>query len=586
MTDLSYQTHGILPLLSSMILFFAIAGILVPFLKRVGVSQILGYLICGLIIGPYGLNNFVSNYPLLAYVTISDSDLVSVIGELGIVALMFMIGLELSFARLKELKKYVFGLGSLQIVSTTVVISSICIYLGQVSQTAILIGAALALSSTAIIIHLLQETHKLNQPVGKIAFSILLMQDLAVVPILVLVGAMSSAVEVNIFTILLKAIFTAIMAIMVIYFLGKTILRPILNYLSLANHPEWLTAITMFLLVSGAAITEVVGLSAALGAFLVGLLIAETEYKHEIMVIIEPIKGILLGIFFLSVGMIIDINLFIKQPIWFIAAAIILFIVKAIINFILCLIFKIPKNRAIEVSVTLAQCGEFAFLIVTLALAQNLLDQPIAQFLLMVVAISMLITPFTIKLSKPISRIISKIFSYNVEDAKFVQNLSQEDRHVIIAGYGRVGRVVGDVLEKRLVPFVAIDNDIELVEANKKKGFKILYGNVKRIALLRRLNISNAAAFVIAIQNIEDSLHLLQELRKSYPTLPIIVRAKDTSRLEELYDNGAKYVISETLESGLQIASYLLESLGMEHRETLDYIEQRRKLSLIGHSDL
>lgn len=586
MTDISNQAHGILPLLSSMILFFAIAGIVVPFLKRVGVSQILGYLICGLIIGPYGLNNLVNQYPLLAYVTISDGDLVSIIGELGIVALMFMIGLELSFARLKELRKYVFGLGSLQIVSTAVVISVICLYFGQASQTAILIGAALALSSTAIIIHLLQETHKLNQPVGKIAFSILLMQDLAVVPILVLVGAMSNIAEVNIFIILLKAIFTAFVAIMVIYFLGKTILRPILNYLSLANHPEWLTAITMFLLVSAAAITEIVGLSAALGAFLVGLLIAETEYKHEIMVIIEPIKGILLGIFFLSVGMIIDINLFIKQPIWFILAAIMLFSVKTIINFILCLIFKIPKNRAIEVSVTLAQCGEFAFLIITLALAQNLLAKPIAQFLLMVVAMSMLITPFTIKLARPIGKIINKIFSLNISEAKFEQNLSQEDRHVIIAGYGRVGKVVGDVLEKRLVPFVAIDRDIELVEENKKKGFKILYGNAKRTALLRRLNISNAAAFVIAIQNIEDSLHILQELKKSYPTLPIIVRAKDTSRLEELYENGAKYVITETLESGLQIASYLLESLGMKHSEALDYIEQKRKLSLIEHSDL
>ncbi|MFZ8865126.1 MAG: cation:proton antiporter [Rickettsiales bacterium] len=586
MTDISNQAHGILPLLSSMILFFAIAGIVVPFLKRVGVSQILGYLICGLIIGPYGLNNLVNQYPLLAYVTISDGDLVSMIGELGIVALMFMIGLELSFARLKELRKYVFGLGSLQIVSTAVVISVICLYFGQASQTAILIGAALALSSTAIIIHLLQETHKLNQPVGKIAFSILLMQDLAVVPILVLVGAMSNIAEVNIFIILLKAIFTAFVAIMVIYFLGKTILRPILNYLSLANHPEWLTAITMFLLVSAAAITEIVGLSAALGAFLVGLLIAETEYKHEIMVIIEPIKGILLGIFFLSVGMIIDINLFIQQPIWFILAAIMLFIIKTIINFILCLIFKIPKNRAIEVSVTLAQCGEFAFLIITLALAQNLLAQPIAQFLLMVVAMSMLITPFTIKLARPIGKIINKIFSLNISEAKFEQNLSQEDRHVIIAGYGRVGKVVGDVLEKRLVPFVAIDRDIELVEENKKKGFKILYGNAKRTALLRRLNISNAAAFVITIQNIEDSLHILQELKKSYPTLPIIVRAKDTSRLEELYENGAKYVITETLESGLQIASYLLESLGMKHSEALDYIEQKRKLSLIEHSDL
>ena len=586
MTDISHQAHGILPLLSSMILFFAIAGIVVPFLKRLGVSQILGYLISGLIIGPYGLNNLVNQYPLLAYMTISDGDLVSMIGELGIVALMFMIGLELSFARLKELRKYVFGLGSLQIVSTAVVISVICLYFGQASQTAILIGAALALSSTAIIIHLLQETHKLNQPVGKIAFSILLMQDLAVVPILVLVGAMSNIAEVNIFIILLKAIFTAFVAIMVIYFLGKTILRPILNYLSLANHPEWLTAITMFLLVSAAAITEIVGLSAALGAFLVGLLIAETEYKHEIMVIIEPIKGILLGIFFLSVGMIIDINLFIQQPIWFILAAIMLFIIKTIINFILCLIFKIPKNRAIEVSVTLAQCGEFAFLIITLALAQNLLAQPIAQFLLMVVAMSMLITPFTIKLTRPIGKIINKIFSLNISEAKFEQNLSQEDRHVIIAGYGRVGKVVGDVLEKRLVPFVAIDRDIELVEENKKKGFKILYGNAKRTALLRRLNISNAAAFVIAIQNIEDSLHILQELKKSYPTLPIIVRAKDTSRLEELYENGAKYVITETLESGLQIASYLLESLGMKHSEALDYIEQKRKLSLIEHSDL
>ena len=586
MTEISHQAHGILPLLSSMILFFAVAGIVVPFLKRIGVSQILGYLICGLLVGPHGINSFVSSYPFLSYFTIADEGLVAMIGELGIVALMFMIGLELSFKRLKELKTYVLGLGSLQIIFTAIVISIIALAFKQTLQTAILIGAAFSLSSTAIIIHLLQEKHQLNQPVGKIAFSVLLMQDLAVVPILVLVGAFSNLAEANIFIILMEALFTAFVAILVIYFVGKTILRPLLNYLSLANHPEWLTAITMFLLVSAAAITESFGLSAALGAFMVGLLIAETEYKHEIEVIIEPLKSMLLGIFFLSIGMMIDVNLFLAQPIWFLFAALAIFVLKTFINFILCLLFKVPKTRAIEVSVILAQCGEFAFLIIGVALAKNLLVQNDAQYLLMIVAISMLITPFTIKLAMPLRKLIAKIFKVNITTAKFEQHLNQEDRHVIIVGYGRVGKVLGDILEKQLVPYVAIDKKMELVEQNKKRGFKILYGNAKRSALLRRLNITNAAAFVIAVQDINDSLHILREVKKLNPTLPIIVRAKDSSRLEELYENGARHVIPETLESGLQIASHLLESLGMRHLEAVDFIDQTRKISLIKHADL
>lgn len=586
MTEISHQAHGILPLLSSMILFFAVAGIVVPFLKRIGVSQILGYLICGLLVGPHGINSFVSSYPFLSYFTIADKGLVAMIGELGIVALMFMIGLELSFKRLKELKTYVLGLGSLQIIFTAIVISIIALAFKQTLQTAILIGASFSLSSTAIIIHLLQEKHQLNQPVGKIAFSVLLMQDLAVVPILVLVGAFSNLAEANIFIILMEALFMAFVATLVIYFVGKTILRPLLNYLSLANHPEWLTAITMFLLVSAAAITESFGLSAALGAFMVGLLIAETEYKHEIEVIIEPLKSMLLGIFFLSIGMMIDVNLFLAQPIWFLFAALAIFAFKTSINFVLCLLFKVPKTRAIEVSVILAQCGEFAFLIIGVALAKNLLVQNDAQYLLMIVAISMLITPFTIKLAMPLRKIIAKTFKVNITTAKFEQHLNQEDRHVIIVGYGRVGKVLGEILEKQLVPYVAIDKKMELVEQNKKRGLKILYGNAKRSALLRRLNITNAAAFVIAVQDINDSLHILREVKKLNPTLPIIVRAKDSSRLEELYENGARHVIPETLESGLQIASHLLESLGMGHLEAVDFIDQTRKISLIKHADL
>jgi len=580
------EHHGLLPLLSSMLLFFALAGLIVPFLKRLGISQILGYLICGLIIGPHGLAQLSSEYNWLSPFVISDTHLVTSLGELGIVALMFMIGLELSFKRLNELKVYVLGLGSLQIIITAIVIFLVALMFDNSLKTSILVGTSLALSSTAIIMHLLNETHRINRPVGKIAFSVLLMQDLAVVPILVLLSAFSGSNDSNIVIVLFEALFTAVIAIIAIYLIGKLILRPILNYLSLANHPEWLTAITLFLLMAGAALTESFGLSAALGAFLVGLLIAETEYKHEIEVIIEPVKSMLLGIFFLSIGMMINIHAILDEPFWLFASVIGVFFIKTIIVFPLCLMFKIPKARSIEVSITLAQCGEFAFLILSMALIQGLIVEKDAQFFLLVAALSMLITPFTTKLGGTARKIVCRVLKTTDAESKFEKELEAEERHAIIAGFGRVGKTLGAILEKQMIPYVAIDKNIELVEETRKKGYRIIYGNAKRKALLRRLNVMNATALIITLDNYEDTIKILKDVRKSYPILPIIVRTRDTSKMEELYDNGANHVIPETLESSLQLAGHVLETLGMSHTEMIDLIDQKRKQSILEHLDI
>ncbi len=561
----SIDHHQVMDVMSAIVLFFGIAGVVVPLLQRLRLSPVLGYLLCGIAIGPYGLSVFAEAYPWLGPITIQDTNTVNLLGELGIISLMFMIGLELSLDRLKELKRYIFGLGSAQILVCAVVIFGIASLFDNSLQAAIVLGAAFALSSTAIVMKLLQERRLSNTPIGILCFSILLMQDLAVVPILVLASSFSGQGEESVLVTLATSLVLGTVTIVAMYWLGKKGLRPLLRSVSHSTNPEWLAAFVVFVAIGFAALTYATGLSLALGAFMAGLLISETEFKHEVEVIIEPLKGLLLGIFFLSIGMMINLLEVMDNPVLLPLSVVGIYLIKAAIIFPLCLLFRVPSRQAGEAAVYLAEPGEFALMILGVAMATGLMPTDHVQFFLLVTVVAMMLTPGLFKLAPHVGRISHQLFEGRAD----IQTPETSAAHttVVIAGFGRVGQLVGRALEKQGVPYTALDMDAERVRTLKRQGFPIIYADARKPDLWRRLVSTDIEAVVIAIDDHTVAPHILNTLKAQSPLLPVIMRAEDLAGLHALYDAGASHVVAETLESSLRIAELLMETLGKSPEE-------------------
>ena len=561
-----------LDLMSDTLIFFGIAGLVVPLLQRARMSPVLAYLLCGIAIGPFGFATIPGAARWLAPLTIEDSASVKLLGELGIVTLMFTIGLELSLARLRELKHYIFGLGTAQIVATAVVIFLVARLFDNSPKAAALIGASLALSSTAIVMKLLADRHLAGRPVGTLAFSILLMQDLAVVPILVMLASFGGGEGAGVFAVL-RALALGFATVFAIVFIGRRVLKPALRAVSVPHNAEWLAAFTGFFVVACAAITDVAGLSLALGAFLAGLLIAETEFRHEVETIVDPLKGLLLGIFFLSVGMTINVAEVARTPLLLAVSVVGIYVVKSALLFPLCLLFKVPPPRAAEAAVYLAQPGEFALLVLGAAMAMGLLSPEHAQFFLLVTTLAMMFTPLLFKLA-PAAVALANRFSRSVSpDSEFP---SAEERIVIIAGFGRVGQLLGNALDELKIAYVAFDNDAERVQRLRARGFRVVFGDARKFDLWQRLHSGHASvvAAIIAIDDHSATHRILKSIRTEWPLLPIIVRAADTRDMEGLYDIGADYVVAETLESSLRMARIVMEKLDTEPGAIEKIIEQ------------
>jgi CPA2 family monovalent cation:H+ antiporter-2 len=392
------KNADIIPVLYKCILVFGIAGLIVPLFNRLHISPVLGFLICGVAISPNLLIPIQDDLGFLSNILIVEMETAKLMGELGVLALLFMIGLELSYEKLAELKRYIFGLGSAQIIVTGLVIMGIALMFENTLQTSIIIGIGFALSSTAIIMQLLKDYNMTRKSVGKMSFSILLMQDMAVVPILVMIGAFSAQGDQAATPILiLKSLGIAVIAVAIIYFIGMRVLQPILHRLIGTNKNEWLAAFSLFILCLISIITHKIGLSAALGAFLAGLLIAETEFSEKIEEIIQPLKSILLGIFFLSIGMMVNIVEIMSNPILLALSVIGIFIVKGATLYPLCRLFGIKHPFARDISLTLCQPGEFTLMIISVSLAVGLLPPADAQFFLLVAVLGMIITPIVFR---------------------------------------------------------------------------------------------------------------------------------------------------------------------------------------------
>jgi CPA2 family monovalent cation:H+ antiporter-2 len=544
------------------LLIFAIAGVVVPLASRARLSPVLCYLVTGLLISPFALGVLAKEHEWLRFFVIDDAAFLHTLSELGIIFLLFMIGLELSLHRLWEMRRMVIGLGGLQIFVTAAVITFVALQFDNSVPVALLIGTSMALSSTAIVMQLLRDQHRLSAPIGTVCFSILLMQDLAVVPILSLLTAFQQD-DISFAAALARSLGLATAAVAGIYLLGRFLLRPLLAFLGAARNIEGFFALILLLVIGTAGVTAGAGLSAALGAFLAGLLIAETEYRHEVEVMTDPLRGLLLGVFFLSVGMTTDITALLREPFWLLAGVVGLLALKAGILFAIGLLFRLPVAKAAEVALLLGQAGEFALIIISLALAGGVMPREAAQYFLLVTALSMLITPVIAAFARWLGRTLQNPGSA-LPDWLPKSNRKAREDHFIIAGFGRVGMMLGQVLEAHHIAYVAVDQNAMHAGRMRDLSFPVYYGDARRMELWKRLGAATARGVLITVDEPRAARDMLRMVRRHWPILPVIVRARDVKDVQALYDLGATLVVPEMLEASLHLARQTLQLIGIE----------------------
>lgn len=554
--------HGSeIPFLREVVIFLVTAGVVVPLFQRLRVSPILGFLIAGILIGPYGIARFAGDWPWLRYATIPDVEGVSHLAELGVVFLLFMIGLELSLQRLWAMRRMVFGFGALQVIVTGAVIWAIGRYAGLDGPAAIVIGSCLALSSTAIVTELLVERRRLASPPGRAAFSVLLFQDLAVVPILFVIGAFGNGEADGLVVDLLIALVEAAVAIGIILIAGRIVVRPFLRFVGARRNREVFTAAALLIILGTAAATSFAGLSMALGAFLAGLVFSDTEFRHQIEADIEPFKGLFLGLFFVSVGMSIDPAFVAGQPLLIAALIVGVFVLKALVLMAIALAVRQPLAIAVEAGLLLGQVGEFALVGLGAATALGVIPPDVSALLVVVAGATMALTPVL----APFAEMLGK--RLEVRDLKAqvgrLESRPEVADHVIIAGFGRVGRLLGEILDHQKAAYIALDVNGPAVASLRRAGMPVYFGDTSRVDVLKRAGIETASAVVVTMDDPVAAENIVRAVRRDGHKVSIIARARDRAHAERLFALGADEVIPETVEASLQLGEVMLRGLGL-----------------------
>ena len=577
------DSHDSFPFLKEIILFLALSGVLMPLLSRLRINPVLGFLSVGVLLGPYGLASLAQAWPPLSWFTFARPDQVEFLAELGVIFLMFMIGLEMSVERLWSMRRLVFGLGGLQVALSAATVGALALWFGNDIEAAVILGVVLAFSSTAIVMQLLIQRHELGTPLGQASFAILLFQDLAVVPLLVLISILgASSGEGSFASLLGLAMLKGVLTVVGIYLVGRRVVRPLFHQIAVDKQPDTFTALTLLTTLGVAALTWVAGLSMALGALLAGLIIAETEFRHEVEITIEPFKGLLMGLFFMSVGMGIDLRALLAEPLWIPLSVVGLLAMKALIIFVLLRVFGLSWGRSAEGGLLLGQGGEFAFIVIGMALALGLLERQVGQFMLIVVGVSMLVAPVVARLGQSLGDNIDRRAAPPAPEDMEVGELGG---HVIIAGYGRVGQMVGQMLAEQGVAFVAIENDAQLIAHQRKAGVPLVFGDASRPELLRKLRIDQARAVVLTMDHTAAAIHAVQGIRRLMPMMRIIARARDEKHALLLREAGASVVVPETLESSLKLTGWVLETLGVPPDAAMRLLEQERERRIVALRD-
>jgi monovalent cation:proton antiporter-2 (CPA2) family protein len=526
-------------MLHDVAIFLAAAVIAVPLARRLGLGSVIGYLAAGLIIGPWGLR------------LMTDVEAILGFSEFGVVLLLFVIGLELQPERFWRLRGAVFGSGGSQVLLSSLALGGIAIGFGVAPGAALIAGFGLAMSSTAFVLQLLGERDELGTREGILAFAILLFQDLAVVPFLALLPLMAGGDAAH--ALELGPVLRALGVIVVVVVAGRYALRPVLRRVARADVPEIFTAAALLVVVGTALLMQAVGLSASLGAFLAGVMLAESEFRHELQAAIEPFKGLLLGLFFIAVGMAVNLGLLLKEPFTVFGLVLGLALVKGTILYAVGRRADLRPDASRALAAAVAQGGEFAFVLFGLAAAAGLIDAPLHDRLLVVVTLSMALSPLLYSLQARY-RVAPVGPPFDAIDGPVAP--------VIIAGFGPFGQIIGRLLRVKKIPFTVLEKSVEQVDFVRRFGSTIYYGDAARLELLRAAHAARAKILVVSISRVETSLAIAESVRKNFPKLRIFAVANDRNHALRLMDLGITDVIRRAYFSSLEMSRRLLVALG------------------------
>jgi CPA2 family monovalent cation:H+ antiporter-2 len=554
---------------SDALVILGAAGIVIPAFARLRINPIIGFILIGLLVGPFGLGSISGQHSWLHFITISNPQAIEPFADLGVVLLLFSIGLELSFRRLWALRALVFGVGAAELLVSAAIIAVGLYLTGQGVSSAIGLGLALALSSTAIVMPLV-GTHT---PVGRSALAMLLFEDLALVPIVFALGAMAPhAADVGVGSLVRTMIVGGLVATAML-FAGRLVLPQLFAQAARTKSPEMFLAACLLVVIVASLLTRSIGFSPILGALIAGIVIAETEYRGEVEMITSPFRGLGLGIFLITVGMSVDLQLVIANWQNILMGLLAVLGVKAAVTAGLLRIGGTQASVAAETGVLMASPSETTLIVLSSALAAQVIDKDTAAFWQIVTALGLTVTPLLAKLGRFAGRQVNRQELAGQMDASFD---SVKVGQVMILGFGRVGHIVADMLETHGKDYLAIDSDVDAATAAQKEGYDVLFGDVAHPELIDRVRKREPSAFVLTMDNPVLVRRLARQLRRAFPDLPIIARARDTSHAAELYKAGVTDAVPETLEASLQLAEAALVDLGVAMGPVIASIHEKR----------
>ena len=542
-------------------LFLAAAAIAAPLAKRLQVGAVLGYLVAGIFIGPYGIGNVVSIYNVESILRIA---------EFGVVLLLFLIGLELRPVRLWSMRSSIFGLGGAQFFITGVFLSLAGYWAGFSTSTATLLGFALSLSSTAFALQILEEKGELTARHGRLSFSILLFQDLAAIPLLAIVPLLAVFTGIDVERSSVAPVFWAIGTIVLVILIGKYLLDRLFKLVAATDVKEAMTASALLTVVGVALLMEWAGLSAALGAFIAGALLADSSFRHQIQADIAPFEGLLMGLFFTAIGMSLNFGLLMTFPakvMMFVGA---LLVIKFCVLYLLGRWWKLDARPSRRLALVLSQGGEFGFVIFGLAAGGGIIERGLADLLALSVTLSMAATPLLLLIDEAVTK------RRKGDEPEFITP-PENTGHVIIAGFGRMGQITARVLQAKQIPYTGLDVSSAQVDFVRKFGNKIYYGDSSRLEVLKAVNADRASAFVLAVDDVEASLKTAAVVRRHFPDLTIYARAQDRQHVHRLLDLGVEHIHREAFLSSLELTREVLFGIGLSYGEAEDTIETFRE---------
>jgi CPA2 family monovalent cation:H+ antiporter-2 len=556
------------------LLVLGTAAVVVPAFHRLKISPIFGFMLMGALLGPDGLARLAGALPWLGYITVSEREQFEHVAELGVVFLLFMIGLELSFERLRTMRKLVFGMGAAKLILANIAIGAGLLALGRTPTEALVVGACLGLSSTALVVQVLAEQKRLGTITGRSSFAILLFEDIAVVPLLVFVSVLGAASGSSLVGSLSLASLKALAAVAAIFLAGRYLLRPVFRRVAATRSPELFMSACLLVIFGTSLITAVSGLSMALGAFLAGLILAETEYRREIEVTIEPFKGLLLGVFFFAVGMSLDVAKIIAQPVAILGAVFALLAIKAAVTYPVMRAFRINRPAALESAALLSPAGEFAFVVLGLAVGLQVVAADLGGFALTVASLSLAILPLVGMVGRRVAGRITPRAA--LPEEALVQPEVHGAVKVIVVGFGRVGQLVASMLEENKVPYLAVDTDPASVANGRRAGKPVYYGDASRPEFLERCGIEKASAVVVTMDHRGWVEKISTVVRGMRADLVIVARARDRAHARQLYERGVTEAVPEAFEASLHLAEATLISAGVPLGLAIASVHERR----------